>query len=260
MTPAFMCTSSLVQYKVTSHIQAACCLTCVLALDHRVLVSGDHCPNVDMSLAHKATCAHPSGVCIVGGEEHRLPSAPGGTLIWKSLKSIIAECIDAMQTRKALTKLGQLNECVAWMGSAEDFLRGAEYQSSPLQLTEPFSLELQKSDRMADIPSHDAPILLQPPADMLPGVASAHLLPWPCEGWLDIQLDGVTAATTVVLHVEAATHGVGILLGEHLSKAGLLAKHQRIRVQVSKRVYGVSAHNGRWRSDLTAVQRIVNTR
>ena len=165
-----------------------------------------------------------------------------------------------MQASKAVAAAQRPAEGVAWMGSAEDFMRGAEYQSSPLQLIEPFSLELQNSDRMADIPSHDAPVLPQPPADMRPVVVSAQWVPWQGKGWLDVELDGVTAATTVLLHVEAAVHGIRIPLGEHLSKAGLLAKHQRIRVQVSERVCRVSAHSGRWRSDLTAVQHILCTR
>ena len=54
--------------------------------------------------------------------------------------------------------------------------------------------------------------------------------------------------------------GIRIHLGEELSKAGLLAKHKRSRVQVAERANAVTAHSDRWRSDLTAVEPVLRPR
>ena len=129
------------------------------------------------------------------------------------------------------------------------------HQTSPLQDTHPDGLRLQKRNCNAVVPSQDPPVSLDCPTDVLPTVVSARQ----GELWLDIELHGLSSATTVELHMKWAPHRI-IPLGEHLSKAGPLAKHKHIRVQVSERVTGVSAHSGRWSSDVTAVQHIFCTR
>lgn len=131
-----------------------------------------------------------------------------------------------------------------------DFLAHAQHWSDILQLTQPFRLELQNHRRMAVISSQEPPVLLHCPTDGLPVVVSARQ----GKGFLAIELDGVTPVTTVVMHVKSATHGIRVHVGKHISKAGLLAKHQRFRVRVSERVYVVSAYNDRWRSYLAAVE------
>lgn len=136
------------------------------------------------------------------------------------------------------------------------YLACAQHLTNDLQLKKPFTVELQNRDRRAVISSQEPPVLLHCPPGVLPAVMSAKQF----TGWVGIELDNVTSATTVVLHVESAPHGIKVLVGEHLSKAGPVAKHCSFRVPVSERVYGVSAFNGRWRSDLTAVELVPCTR
>lgn len=144
---------------------------------------------------------------------------------------------------------------VEWEGCQQDILVQAQYQfqSSPLQLTEPFSLEVQSRDRMADAPSHGAPVLPLHSAVLLPVVMSARLA-WHGKAWLDLGQDGITVATTVMQHIEPYTDAV------RLHFAGLLPKHQRFQVPVSERVDGDPAYNGMCRSDLTAVKPVSCTR
>ena len=126
------------------------------------------------------------------------------------------------------------------------YLALAEHECDILQPPAPFWLEVQNYNRLAVISSQEPPVLLHCPADALPAVVSAR------QGrcWIGIELDNVTAATTVVLHVKSAPHGIKVLVGEQLSKAGQVAKHKHFRVRVSEHVYAVQAHNGRWRSNL----------
>lgn len=132
------------------------------------------------------------------------------------------------------------------------YLAHCQHQSHLLRLEAPFRLEFQNHDRMVVISSQHAPVMLHCTADMLPAVVSAKQR----KAWLCIELDGVTAATTVVLHVASATHGIKVLVGEYFSKTGPVAKQLSFRVQVLEQVHAVSAHNGRWRSDFAAVETV----